>query len=658
MHLPSLLKARFADALKAADYSITEEQIDTFAGLIRGAGNPKFGDYQSNCAMPLGKLLEGVNSREVATRLAELVDLTGLCETPEVAGGGFINLKLSDKFLEESVAALLKDEERLLVDVVEEAKTIVIDYSSPNVAKPMHVGHIRTTVIGHCLAKTLRFLGHRVITDNHLGDWGTQFGMIIYGYKHFGDPEAVRANPVPELATLYRFVHKLMGYHEAVGNRETLEAEIGRLTELHAAASREAEAAEGKDAKKKRKAADSLAKKVKATEDQLKGAREKIAAVEADTETLAKANAHPDIATSVLTETAKLHAGDEENLSLWREFLPFCKDEINRVYSRLKVSFDHTFGESFYHSMLSGVVEDLQERGMATESDGAICIFLDDFDAPMIIRKRDGAFLYATTDLATLRYRKNNFDPDEILYVVDTRQGEHFKKLFAVAEKIGLADMKLVHVNFGTVLDKDGRPIKTRSGTLIGLEGLLNDAVAAAHAVVCNPDRLKTFEPPMDEEEQRLVSETVGIAAIKFADLGHDRQSDYRFDLSKMVALQGKTATYAQYCFARCKSILRKNDVTEEDVVSRVERDGIRFTQPEERKLALSLIQFEEALREVYSDYGPNHLVDYVYRTAEDFSRFNNECHVLKAETEAIRTTRLALVVSTLRVVRHALDLL
>ncbi|MEL6105802.1 MAG: arginine--tRNA ligase [Planctomycetota bacterium] len=657
MHFPSLLKARFAEALGSDDFSLTPEQLETFAGLIRVAGNPKFGDYQSNCAMPLAKIVDGMGPRDVAAKLVERVDLSELCEPPEIAGAGFINLRISDAVLQRSLVELLQDD-RLLVAPVAEPKKIVIDYSSPNVAKPMHVGHIRTTVIGDCLTKTLRFLGHDVVTDNHLGDWGTQFGMIIYGYKHFGDADAVKANPVPELTGLYRLVHQLMGFHEAVASVKRLNTEMERLRELQSEALEIAEAAEGKSAKKKRKNAESLGKKILAAEAQLQSAKQKIAAVESNPELLSKANEHVEIATSVLTETAKLHAGDEENLALWNDFLPFCQDEINRVYDRLEITFDHTFGESFYHPMLAGLVADLQDQGLAVESDGAVCIFLDDFETPMIIRKRDGAFLYATTDLATLRYRKEQFDPDEILYVVDTRQGEHFKKLFAVAEKLGLADRKLVHVSFGTVLDKEGRPIKTRSGTLIGLEGLLNDAVSAAHAVVCNPDHLKNIDPPMEEAERNRVAEVVGIGAIKYADLSHERQSDYRFDLSKMVALKGNTATYAQYCYARCVSILRKNEVSEAEVLGRVLQSGIKLTQPEERALALSLLQFEDALFEVYSSYGPNHLADYVFRTAEAFSRFNNECHVLNAESDEIRTTRLGLVVATLRIVRQSLALL
>ncbi len=625
--------------------------------MIRPAGNPKFGDYQANCAMPIGKLVADSNPRQVAAELIEQLQLDDICETPEIAGPGFINLKLKDSFLQDRLAEMLADD-RCGVTPVASPKKILIDYSSPNVAKPMHVGHIRTTVIGNCLAKTLQFLGHEVITDNHLGDWGTQFGSIIYGYNHCGDPEVVRQDPVPELAKLYRIVHQLMGYHKAIKNVPKYEAEIARLEDLHAAAQQEAEGSEGKEAKKKRKAAESLAKKVASARAKLESARATIAATDADPVMKQRAEAHADIGKAVLDETSKLHADDPENIALWEQFLPHCKDEINRIYSRLNVTFDHTLGESFYHPMLGEIVDDLKQRGLASESDGAICVFLDQFDAPMIIQKSDGAYLYATTDLATLRYRQETFNPDEVLYVVDARQSEHFEKLFAVAEATKLIDAKLVHVSFGTVLGEDGRPMKTRSGTLIGLESLLDDAVEAAYQVVCNPDRLVKLDPPMDDQEKRLVSERVGIGAIKYADLSHDRTSDYKFNLSKMVALSGNTSTYAQYSFARTTSILRRNEVTEADVVERIQAAGITFTHAAERALGLQLLQFQEALQNVYEDYRPNHLVDYVYSTAEAFSKFNDQCHVLNAETDAIQNTRLALVVLTGRVIKQALELL
>ncbi len=657
MHFPSLFTGRFSDALSRCSFASQIDAPERYAAMIRPAGNPKFGDYQANCAMPIGKLVADSNPRQVAAELIGQLQLDDFCETPEIAGPGFINLRLKDSFLQDRLTEMLADD-RCGVSAVASPKKILIDYSSPNVAKPMHVGHIRTTVIGNCLAKTLQFLGHEVITDNHLGDWGTQFGIIIYGYKHFGDPEVVRQDPVPELAKLYRIVHQLMGYHKAIKNVPKYEAEIARLEDLHAAAVDEPESAEGKEAKKKRKAAESLAKKVASARANLESARATIAATDADPVMKQRAVAHPNIGKAVLDETSKLHADDPENIALWEQFLPHCKDEINRIYSRLNVNFDHTLGESFYHPKLGQIVDDLKQRGLASESDGAICVFLDQFDAPMIIQKSDGAYLYATTDLATLRYRQETFNPDEVLYVVDARQSEHFEKLFAVAEATKLIDAKLVHVSFGTVLGDDGRPMKTRSGTLIGLESLLDDAVEAAYQVVCNPDRLVKLDPPMDDQEKRLVSERVGIGAIKYADLSHDRTSDYKFNLSKMVALTGNTSTYAQYSFARTTSILRRNEVTEAEVVERIEASGIRFTHAAERALGLQLLQFQEALQNVYEDYRPNHLVDYVYSTAEAFSQFNVQCHVLNAETDAIRNTRLALVVLTGRVIKQALELL
>ena len=514
MHIPALLTERFADALGRCSFASQLNDPNAFAAMIRPAGNPKFGDYQANCAMPIAKLVEGANPREIAGQIIDQLKVDDLCESPDVAGPGFINLRLSNTFLQQMMVRMI-DDPRCLVEAAATPKRILIDYSSPNVAKPMHVGHIRTTVIGNCLAKTLRFLGHDVITDNHLGDWGTQFGIIIYGYKHFGDPEAVAQNPIGELAKLYRIVHQLMGYQKAKKNLPELVQEQQRLTDMHAQATAEAEAASGKDAKKKRKAAESLSKKLTVTRSAIKSAEKTIASVENDPVMKKCADEHPDLNGAVLNETSKLHAGDKENQRLWHEFLPHCKDEINRIYNRLNVTFDHTLGESFYHPMLGELVDDLIERGLATESDGAICLFLDQFEAPMIIRKRDGAFLYATTDLATLEYRQQEFAPDEVLYVVDARQSEHFEKLFAVANLIGLNRAKLVHVSFGTVLGEDGKPMKTRSGSLIGLESLLDEAVDAAFSVVCNPDRLVKLQPPMDESEMKQVAETIGIAAIK-----------------------------------------------------------------------------------------------------------------------------------------------
>ncbi len=651
MHLPQLITDRLSEALRGL--TSTPEQ---YSSMIRSTTDPNFGDYQVNCAMPLAKNADGKNPREVATEIVANLKIDDLCESVDIAGPGFINLKINDEYLTQSLANMLTDE-RCLIAPVTQPKNIVVDFSSPNVAKPMHVGHIRSTVIGDSLARTLRFLGHNVVTDNHLGDWGTQFGIIIYGYKHFGDPNVVQQNPVPELAKLYRLVNQLIEYRKAIASIEPTEAQIADLENQLVDAEAELAAIE-KPNKKQRKAVATVKRRLADLQSSLASAKAKIAAVEEDAELSSVALQHPTVDKDVLAETAKLHEGDTENLALWTEFLPHCKDEINRIYDRLNVTFDHTLGESFYHAMLADVVEELSEKGLAKPSDGAVCVFLDGFDAPMIIRKQDGAFLYATTDLATLRYRLEEFKPDEILYVVDSRQAEHFQKLFAVAKLIGLDQTKMVHVNFGTVLGEDGKPMKTRSGTLIGLEGLLDDAVAGARDVVCNPERLATVDPPMDQNEQNAIAEAVGIGAIKYADLAHHRTSDYAFSLDKMVSLDGNTSAYIQYSYARVRGILQKAGVDHATIVDRVAADAIVFSDPAERTLALMLLKFEEALVNVHRDYAPNQLVDYLFDTAKAYASFNEQCHVLRAETPAIQTTRLALVALTGNVLEKGLSLL
>lgn len=651
MHIPNQIAKRFADALApiASDPA-------KYASMVRATNDPSHGDYQANCAMPLSKEI-GKNPREVAAEIVQALQIDDLCDPPEIAGPGFINLRLRDSVLTDQLRKMLGDG-RCGVSKQPVGKSIVVDFSSPNVAKPMHVGHIRSTVIGDALARTLAFLGNEVVTDNHLGDWGTQFGIIIYGYKHFGDAEVVASDPVPELAKLYRHVNQLIEYRKALKSKPRLIEAIAACEVQLAEAEAQQQTADGKEAKKWAKSVAACQRKLAGAKADLASADAKIACVDADPELAADAQQHVDVDEAVLGETAKLHAGDAVNLALWEQFLPHCKDEINRVYDRLNVDFDHTLGESFYHPMLSGVVDDLKEKGLASISDGAVCVFLDQFDAPMIVQKKDGAFLYATTDLATLDYRRKTFDPSEIIYVVDTRQSEHFEKLFAVAGRLGLSDIKLVHVNFGTVLGEDGKPMKTRSGSLIGLESLLDDAVDRAREVVCNPERLKNFDPPMDAAEQENIAETVGIGAIKFADLGHHRTSDYRFDLDKMVALEGNTSAYVQYSYARTQNILQRAEKAESDVVTMVDQYGFEMTHPAERALALMLVKFEEALSAVHKDYAPNMLVDYLLETAKAYSKFNDSCHVLRAESQSIQSTRLALVTLTGRVLETGLGLL
>jgi arginyl-tRNA synthetase len=359
----------------------------------------------------------------------------------------------------------------------------------------------------------------------------------------------------------------------------------------------------------------------------------------------------------VLKETAKLHRGDKENVALWERFLPACKEEIHAIYKRLSVSFDHEYGESFYHDMLPAVIEELLTQSLATPSEGAICVFLEQFDAPMIVQKQDGAFLYSTTDIATAMFREREFGPDACLYVVDHRQSEHFQKLFAVLAKIGLTHTDYRHISFGTVMGKDGKPFKTRAGDNIGLESMLDEAIERAWGVVCNPNRLQSAGLELTEAEKRIISEVVGIGAIKYADLSHNRTSDYVFDMDKMVALEGNTSAYVQYSYARTRSILR-----------RAVEGGIAETQwaaasilieaPAERALAIQIARFEDTLQFAMNDFLPNAITEYLFDTAKIFGTFFDQCPVLKADTEERKLSRLKLSELTGRVLQRGLGLL
>lgn len=649
MNILSELKRRFRTALAGW----VEDSADLLE-MIRPSQDPRFGDYQANFAMPLGKRL-GLAPRDVAAQVVARLVVDDLCHPPEIAGPGFINLRLRDPWLCAQLVQTRRDE-RLGVEPVTPPRTFVIDYSSPNVAKPMHVGHIRSTVIGDALARTLRFLGHRVVTDNHLGDWGTQFGMILYGYKHFRNDEAYARQPVAELSRLYKLVHQLVDY--AASQAELPELEKRIAAREAAVVQCRAEAASGDKAaqKKAAKTLEKLHKQLAETREEWDATQNKVRRVDSSPQLSRLAAEHPHIAEAVLQETAKLHADDEENLRLWREFMPHCRAEIQRLYERLGVQFDCELGESFYHQQLAEVVADLQQRGLAQASDGAICVFLDGFETPMIIRKKDGAFLYATTDLATIQYRLRTWQPDAILYVVDFRQSEHFEKLFAAARHWGCEGVELRHVSFGTVLGEDGKPYKTRSGDTVGLESLLDEAVSKALAVVSGNDDGKPGGRELSDVERRRIADVVGHAAIKYADLSQNRTSDYVFSYDKMVALEGNTATYMQYSYARTQSIFAKGDVTSADLQAGV--GIISLEHPTERALGLELLRFEEALLETAADYRPNQLTVYLFELAKCFSDFYQQCPVLKAPTTDLRHSRLLLCDLAGRTIRQGLQLL
>jgi arginyl-tRNA synthetase len=557
-----------------------------YLAMIKPAGDPRNGDYQANCAMSLAKKLPGQPpAQEVARQIVSRLDLGDWLQRPEVAGPGFINLRLRDDWLAKQLQAVASDE-RLGISRAEPARTYVIDYSSPNVAKPMHVGHLRSTIIGDALARLLRFLGHTVIADNHLGDWGTQFGILLYGYKHFVDKEAFAADPVRELARLYIHVRGLVS-----GDEE---------------------------------------------------------------------DAVDPIAEACRQETAKLHAGDPENVRLWKMFMPSCLEEIDRIYRRLDIHFDYTHGESFYNPMLPDVVRDLEAKGIAQPSEGAVAIFFKEGEPPALVQKRDGAFTYTTTDLATIRYRMEQWHPDAMLYAVDARQALHFRNLFDAARRWGYGSVEMQHISFGSVLGRDRRPFAARAGGAPELSNLLDEAVRRAEQVYQKnkQERLDNGQevPDLTAEELAQVYEAVGLGAVKYADLCQNRTSDYVFDWDKMLAMDGNTATYMQYAYARVHGIFRKGNVSPESL--RAQPPALLLTQPQERALAVQLLRLNEALDAAAAEYLPHLITAYLWDLAKSYSGFFQNCPVLKAESDELRASRLLLCDLTGRTIGRCLDLL
>ncbi|WP_373653688.1 arginine--tRNA ligase [Schlesneria sp. DSM 10557] len=631
--------------LRASLASLTDSP-ESYVEMLKPSQDVKFGDFQANCAMPLAKQLKRP-PRDVAAALVEKLDVLDLCEPPEIAGPGFINFRLKTERLAEETARLASDD-RLGVAATTSPRTIIVDYSSPNVAKPMHVGHLRSTVIGNALCRVLRFLGHRVLSDNHVGDWGTQFGMIIYGYKNFRDDAAYQRDAVPELARLYRLVNQLSDYHEMVANLPKLVADVP-VKEAAVTTTRQAAAANpaDKDAARYAKRAEQELNDLKA---EIASTEKKISAVAKDERLKSLAEAHQKIGELARRETAKLHAGDLENKQLWDEFVPKCMAALEVMYQRFGITFDMALGESWYNPMLAGIVEELKRANLAVVSEGATCVFVDGNEAPFIVQKADGAFTYATSDLATIRYRVDTLAADACLYVVDSRQSEHFQLLFATAKKMGYDKTEFRHVSFGTVLGEDRRPYKTRSGDTIGLESLLDEAIQNARKIV---DENSSH---LSEAERANVAVLVGMGAIIYVDLHHNRDSDYVFSWEKMLATTGDTATYNQYAYARVCGILRKGEVD----VSALRQGGhpVILGTAAERALALQLNRFANAVADVAVDYRPNLLTQYLYDTANCFASFYNECPVLSAEPAELRTSRLLLCDATARVLKQGLDLL
>ncbi|MGD1978813.1 MAG: arginine--tRNA ligase [Akkermansiaceae bacterium] len=564
--------------------SLTELGIEVPAPeriQVTKAADLRFGDFQSNAAMMLAKPA-GRNPRDLAADLMDGISAGDLCEV-SIAGPGFLNFTLTEKAWAD-LARAQWESDHLAVSTVKNPKTVVIDFSAPNVAKPMHIGHIRSTIIGECLARVATKVGHKVIKDNHIGDWGTQFGMVTWAWKKGVDEARLEEEPLQELLRLYRTASDASKEDEAI--REECRAEL-----------------------------------------------------------------------------VKLQQGDEENLEIWNRCLELSRRGLDRIYDRLDVTFDHWMGESAYNDDLAPLVDRLMHEGLAREDDGAICVYSsetgkpknDPFkinrdgewqDFPMIVRKKDGAFNYATTDLATVEFRVNEWKADQVWYVVDFRQGGHFSQLFDASKRLGHEAVDLVHVAFGTILGKDGKPLKTRAGDLPQLEDVLNDAVKAARLVVEEKSHLDTAE------EKEELAELIGVNSVKFTELSHHRMSDYVFDLEKMVALEGDTAPYLLYSYVRSRSIFRKLD--QEVVLS---GEALKVTEKAEVHLVRMLTRYSDQVHQVLEDFRPNLLATYLLEVARAFHSFFEACPVLKSEGET-RASRLVLCDLTSRVLKDGLALL
>jgi arginyl-tRNA synthetase len=572
----SLLAKKLSEALVRSGLSAS-------AGELTQATDPRFGDYQSNVALVLGKQ-RGENPRALAEKIIAHLDVSDLSEPAAVAGAGFINFKLRSAAIEKQVLDVLRDD-RLGVAETESPRRIVIDFGSPNVAKPMHVGHIRSTALGDALARVAKFLGHEVIRDNHVGDWGTQFGMVIWGWKNLLDRQALQRNPLAEIVRIYK-------------------------------------------------------------------------------ETNERVTSDPQVREACRQELVKLQAGDKENTDIWNECVAFSMQDFERVYKLLDVHYDLQCGESFYNDQLPGVVDRLLKAGIAETSEGAVVVFFRDdpelADKPLIIRKRDGGFNYATTDVATIDYRVNELKADTIWYVVGAPQILHFKQIFAVARREGYT-VDVRHVTFGSVLGEDRKLMKTRSGENVPLRELLEEACRRARKIIDEKN------PDLSEEEKNDIAEKIGIGAVKYADLSQYRTTDYIFSWDKMLSLHGNTAPYLQNAYVRIRSIFRKADVAtplwgvegakHEQTGHRPVATGLKLSDPAELDLAKRVCQFAEIVPQVLNGFRPNILANYLFELANSFHSFYEACPVLKSQ-EPARASRLALCELTGRVLQKGLELM
>ena len=531
------------------------------------ATNEKFGDFQTNFAMMNSKIIGG-NPRKIAE---EIVNEIGTCnhliEKLEIAGPGFINIFLKDEYLGEYVSKMTT--EKFEYTELNTKGDVIIDYSSPNIAKRMHIGHLRSTIIGDAVKRLYNFLGYHTVADNHIGDWGTQFGKLIIGYRKWLDKEAYEKNPIEELERVY------VEFSKESENDPSL---------------------------------DDLARE----------------------------------------ELKKLQDGDKENYALWQEFIKVSLDEYNKLYSRMGITFDTYYGESFYHNMMPSVLDELVEKGLAVEDQGAKVVFFDEKDNlhPCIVQKKDGAFLYSTSDIATVKFRKENYDINRLIYLTDERQQDHFKQFFKITEMLGW-DIEKIHIWFGIMRFADG-VFSTRKGNVIRLEQLLDEGKKRALEVI------EEKNPSLSDEEKNNIAEVVGVGAIKYADLSQNRQSPIIFEWDKVLSFEGNTAPYLQYSYARIQSIKKKAEEMGKVITSDTK---IVIKDKIERNLVTFLTLFPTMVLKAGETYKPNLLTDYLFDLAKKFNTFYNACPILNQEDEVL-LSRLLIADRTAEILRQGLDLL
>ncbi|MGV6807169.1 MAG: arginine--tRNA ligase [bacterium] len=565
MTIKSLLNERFLAAMKAADIP------ENFSPVIAASTRAGFGDFQANGAMAAAKRLK-TNPRELAQKICDHLDLSGIASKTEIAGPGFINIFLDDSF----IAKQLSKTDPITPT---EQQTVVVDYSGPNLAKEMHVGHLRSTIIGDCLARILEKLGHRVIRQNHMGDWGTQFGMLIAELE------------------------------QQVGKGEKPELALSDLETFYQQAKQHFDA-------------------------------------------------DPDFADLARSYVVRLQSGDDHCQALWRQFIDISIAHSEDIYGALNVSLTHADirAESAYNDDLPEIVSALENQGLAVEDNGAKVIFLEELadkngnPSPVIIQKSDGGYLYATTDLAALRYRAQTLAADRLMYFIDARQSLHMKQVFTTARKAGFVgeNVKLEHLAFGTMMGADGKPFKTRDGGTVKLKALLEEAVSRADTLIASRN------PDMPESERNDIARKVGIGAVKYADLSKTRTNDYLFSWDAMLSFEGNTAPYLQYAYTRVRSIFRKANCNPDALSA-----DLSINAPAERALALKLLQLDEIIDQVAADAQPHTLCSYLYDVASAYMSFYEQCPIMKDGIDsAIRNSRLMLCKLTADTLKDGLCLL